>query len=364
MSLSSSSFGKKLAIGGNSLHKSFKTILTGIAALGLTLAVSAPVSAEVERLDEPRLVGHDYLPELPVSVWQDQEKPAKGVVVAVHGLVMHGRVYDVMARKLAAQGFIVLAPDLRGYGRWQTDVQDESKAGKEDGKVQYHKSLEDLKGLVAAVSVKYPNLPLFLVGESLGAGLSIRVAEALPESVSGLVLSSPAIKRRMYLEPEMVVQAASLVTNPMRQVDLVPYIKKFASEDPRIVEEAINDPYVRKHLNLSELMGTASIIRGNISHAHGVPASVPVLVIQGDKDKMLRSDAVTLLLSRLRTKDRTVRWLPGKGHVLIETAHIEPSTMSTISSWLDDHLMTPTRETYTEGLVSSGPGRTLDVYQP
>jgi alpha-beta hydrolase superfamily lysophospholipase len=150
----------------------------------------------------------------------------------------------------------------------------------------------------------------------------------------------------------------------MRQVDLVPYIKKFASEDPRIVDEAINDPYVRKHLNLSELMGTASIIRGNISHASGVPASVPVLVIQGDKDKMLRSDAVTLLLSRLRTKDRTVHWLPGKGHVLIETAHIEPSTMSTISSWLDDHLMTPTRVTLSEGLVSSGSTGALDRYQP
>ena len=210
--------------------------------------------------------------------------------------------------------------------------------GSRVAEVSYGQSFEDLKEVIQAARHEYPSLPLFLIGESLGAGLSLHAAEMMPGSVSGLVLSSPALKRRLYIAPEVVKDFSTLVTRPHRQCDLSPYIKKLSSEDPRIVEEELNDPYIRKHMTCADMLKTFSMIKSNLDYARGVSADIPVLVIQGDHDRILKQNAVVLLLDRLKCKDQTVRWLSGKGHVLIETALIEPSTLGTISSWLIDHL--------------------------
>jgi len=354
------------ACGSVSLKQQFnrvgKTILLSLSTL-LACQINQPAQAQVLRDDQPQAHGHSALPDVPLSIWRDEKAKPRAVAVCVHGLVMHGRVYDHMAKVLAEQGFVVYAQDLRGYGRWQEKsyralagderLPDRTKSdlsitlhepsypssdGTKVAEVDYDKSFADLKQVIEGAHHEHPSLPLFLIGESLGAGLSLHAAQDLPDCVSGMVLSSPALKRRLYIAPEVVKDYATLVTNPRQQCDLAPFIKKLSSEDPRIVQEEMDDPYVRKHLTCKDMLGTFSMIKSNLGYARGVSEDIPVLVIQGDHDRILKQNAVVLLLNRLKCKDQTVRWLTGKGHVLIETSLIEPSTMDTISHWLTDHL--------------------------
>ena len=115
-------------------------------------------------------------------------------------------------------------------------------------------------------------------------------------------------------------------------------MKKFASEDPRIVDEAVHDPLVRKKLTTWELFKTVRTIRASLHYADHVPADMPVLVIQGDKDRMLKSNAVCDLLKHLNSKDRTVRWFKDRGHLLLETAYLQDETLVTVDGWLQEHL--------------------------
>lgn len=314
-------------------HK--KTLTAAVAVLFSAVfslqSLPALAQCDVVRDDIPLEHGMSTLPNIPIYVWRQKDVKPQAVAIAVHGMVMHGGVYDHLANELVGLGFEVYAQDLRGYGRWQF-------APTAKNMVSYKESLEDLKALVRAARNEHPDLPVFLIGESMGAGLSLRAAEAMPGEISGLVLSSPALKRRNYCEPEMVKDVAALLANPVRQFDMVPYIRKFASEDPEIAQETIEDPMVRKTLSLRDLMTTASVIRSNINHVKNIPADMPVLVIQGDHDRMLQQNAVVTLLKKLKSTDQTVRWLPGKGHVLIETAHIDPATLFTVKSWLVGHL--------------------------
>ena len=257
----------------------------------------------------------------------------------MHGLVMHGRAYDSLARSLAQQGFIVVATDMRGYGRCGQDC-DHAFCEKPDcrQKIDYEKSYRDLLKLSEQMKGKYPGMPVIGLGESLGAAMAIRLSSEHSGLFDGLILSSPAIKHHTFVHPRNVATTGIVIANPRAQLDLMPYMKRFASDDPRIISELENDPLVRKHLSIYELLQSSGAVRKTMSYVRGILPSVPVLVIQGSADRCVKANAVVLLLSHLRSSDQTVKWFHQRGHILLETAYIKPDTMDAVVSWLKEHV--------------------------
>jgi len=168
----------------------------------------------------------------------------------------------------------------------------------------------------------------------------LHAASDNPDVINGIVLSSPAIKKRFaYFTRTTVTDVISYMANPNHQLDLTPYIKSFASEDPKIVEGAIADPLTRKRLSVPDLVKTFRAIKPNLKYAERIPSTMPVLIIQGDNDRMLRTNAVAQLLAHMRSTDQTVKWFRGRGHLLLETAYVQPDTMYTVSGWLTSHIV-------------------------
>jgi alpha-beta hydrolase superfamily lysophospholipase len=291
----------------------------------------------------------------PVYVWHDNAKKPRAVAIAIHGLVMHGGVYDALAKKLAADGMVVYAPDLRGFGRWKT------RSAKESA-MDYDESCKDVNELVKAASERYPNLPLYCIGESMGAGMAMRVAINNPGRVNGIVLSSPALTLRMFLK-DTLTQAPGFLMAVHKKVDLTPYIRKYASEDPKIIAESLADPLVTKGMTGWEMVQSRRFMRPNLHNAKKLPSHIPMLVIQGDKDRVLKANAVVQLLARAKSKDQTVRWFSNTGHLLLETSYMRPDTVSTVTGWLHEHIeeAQPTQVTMSEAYGSAGAYSTRDL---
>jgi acylglycerol lipase len=276
---------------------------------------------------------------MPIYSWQSKSAAPRGVVLAIHGLVMHGKSYDRMARTLAAQGFVVYATDLRGYGRCGSEHHHEfCELPDCKQKIDYEKSFGDLVKLSHALKEQYPSVPFYCIGESLGGAMAIKMSSKYPELINGLILSAPAIKRHNFFDPYLMAQAASwIAVNPKAQLDLMPFVRKFASDDPDVINEMQNDPLLRTHLSAYELLKSHNAVRKTISYVPGIKPEIPVLVIQGSADRCIKANAVMLLLSRLRSVDQTVKWFHQRGHILLETSHVKPDTMDSVVMWLSDH---------------------------
>jgi len=272
--------------------------------------------------------------KLPVYEWSDQTKNEQGVVIAVHGLMKHGASFDKLGDYLADKGYVVVAQDLRGYGRWR----DEKEKFQDGDKISYEKSYEDLVNLAARMRSLHPNQPMFCIGESLGADLALHLAGVRPDLTDGLILSSPAISHHHSICKQMVVDAAKFCTNPKRELNMEPYIKTYTSDDPRITDEALNDPLVRRSLSLKALLGSRKTMKETLTYVRNIPPHIPVLIIQGSADKIVKADGIVDLMTNLKSKDQTVRWLDSRGHVLLETSYINDNTLETISGWLTQHM--------------------------
>jgi alpha-beta hydrolase superfamily lysophospholipase len=290
--------------------------------------------------EENGAVGKDL--HLPIYHWWQPGTAIRGYVVAVHGLVMHGRSYDALGRTLAARGFDVYALDLRGYGRCLTEGHQYCN-GESDCKhrIDYEKSYDDLTRLARCLRDKNPSVPLFAVGESLGGTFAIKLAARNPELVDGLILSAPAVKRHSFIDPYMIANAGLMMANPRAQLDLMPFVRKFSSDDPRVIAEKESDPLLRRSLSAYEILQSGLEVHRTASYVPEVPQNIPVLVIQGSADRCIKAKSVMYLLSKLHSSDQTVKWFRERGHILLETSFVKPDTMDAVVSWLGSHVDNP-----------------------
>jgi len=308
-----------------------------LTTLTTTTSVMPALAAEDQPLECQHHIDLEYQLNMPIYHWAPQGKP-KGVILAIHGLVMHGQTYDELGKTLAEQGFLVYATDMRGYGRLTKEYPHEFCSSKDcKQKINYDKSQADLTRLAEQLKSNNDGLPLYIVGESMGAAMAIRIASQKPELASGLVLSAPAIKAHNFFDKNSMKNLPLIVANYKRQLNLMPYVKRYASEDPQIVRELSEDPLLRRKMCAKDLYASRSCINRTLAYVPKISSKQPVLVLQAKDDRCVRADAVQLLMKNLKTQDQEIRWFEERGHILIETAHIMPDTMETIVSWLNNH---------------------------
>lgn len=271
--------------------------------------------------------------DVPVYVWHDSHVRPKAIVLAIHGLTMHGKTFEATAKHLSKQKFLVAAPDLRGYGSWYK--KDERCSA------EYSAIEKDLVQIAESLRARYSGAPLFVAGESLGGTAAIRLAAHHPELVDGMILSAPALRYRSHFGLRGVVQIAMLATNPARRIDTTHYVQYF-SNDQRIKQEELSDPLRKKRMGLGELIASCLFMSNSVGCIDAIPVDMPVLIMQGSEDQMVKTDSIKLLERRLKSDNRTICWLPRHGHILLETAHVDRETLDTVSSWLQENCETRT----------------------
>jgi pimeloyl-ACP methyl ester carboxylesterase len=102
-------------------------------------------------------------------------------VVLLHGQLMPRRMQEPLARTIAAEGFHVVALDLLGHGRSDRPLDPKGYSMTAFGE-QVVALLDHLGAEQAVVG-----------GTSLGANVSLEVADAAPERVRGLILEMPVL---------------------------------------------------------------------------------------------------------------------------------------------------------------------------
>jgi alpha-beta hydrolase superfamily lysophospholipase len=100
----------------------------------------------------------------------------------------HGEKFILLADKFIKFNWETYAIDLRGHGlSWTTAEQ--------RGDVEnYQNWIDDVVEFIAYLHETYPFPPIYLVAESMGAGVAVHVANSHPPGLQGLVLISPALK--------------------------------------------------------------------------------------------------------------------------------------------------------------------------
>lgn len=256
--------------------------------------------------------------------WSESQIKPRAVVIGLHGSVQHGKNFKAIANQLAQKGIIFYGMDSRGHGKWLGL-----------GKVDYRKSAGDLVEFAEVLKERH-NLPIFCMGESVGASMAIQAASIDPTLFSGLILASAGTRPR-FGDWRLTLQTVKRGIRTLgSKIDLSGHIAKIG-HDPRSSQEMLDDPQIRKNASLGDLIHTALYIKESNDFAETVDARIPVLMLQGSEDHVINPDSARSLFAKLRTHDKHYAEFQGYGHLLVTTMYLKPDVVDTVWSWLAQH---------------------------
>jgi alpha-beta hydrolase superfamily lysophospholipase len=240
------------------------------------------------------------------------------VVLIAHGYGEHaGRYAHVAEHLVDGLGAAVYAPDHRGHGRTEGE-----RALVEDGEAL----TSDLHDVADAARAEHPDLPLVLIGHSMGGIIAARYAQRFGDELTALVLSGPAIGRNPAFEQ-------LLAMDPLPDVPIDPEI---LSRNPAVGEAYAADDLVYhgpfKRPTLRALFdGIARIADG--------PAlgDLPTLWVHGGDDQLIPVEVTRPAIDHLRGSSFEERIYEGARHeVFNETNRDE--VLADVTAFLRDAL--------------------------
>jgi len=227
----------------------------------------------------------------PLSLFTRVVTPAapEAGLIFYHGSMVHSEYYMPWALELAqAAPITIWLPDLRGHGR----------SGGARGHVPAIRDyLFDIALTVVEFRRRWPELPLFLGGESFG-GLLVFLAVSEIPSVQGLILSAPVfgLKADLSRGLKRIIQSADRIlpfVRPLRPLGAEGIVRH--PQWPRLIE---SDPLVIRKYPLHFL---AELLRAQRQAENVAPlVSVPLLMLIAGQDHIVDNQAAERICQQVR----------------------------------------------------------------
>ena len=206
--------------------------------------------------------------------WSPEIQP-KAIICLIHGLGEHVGRYEHVGKVLVDAGYTLLGADLRGHG---------NSEGQRGHSPSYESFMQDIDGLLHEANKRYPGVPLFLYGHSLGGILVLYYALQRKPAIQGVISTGAAMKTALT-EQKFKVFLAKLLGSIMPTGSLASGLDpKSLSLDPKVVEAYIHDPLV--HNRMTFAMGKNSMIAIDWIYTHAREFDLPLLMMHGVEDKL------------------------------------------------------------------------------
>lgn len=254
--------------------------------------------------------------------WEPAEQPV-GSLVLVHGVNEHGGRYRHVAEFFTAHGLAVYALDHRGFGQ-------------SEGTRCYIDSFDDyIRDLRQFVGMAQGHGQPLMLGHSLGGLIAYRYALTHPDTIRGLVLTSPFFGLKAKVRP-LEKALAPLLAKLLPRLQMGGNLKpEHVCRDAKVVEAYIADPLVWKKVTPRWF---AESIKA-LEECHRQPPAdlkLPVLFLQAGDDQIVDPDATRAIYTQVPHERKAFKLYPGMYHEIMNDPG-QTEVFGDILAWLKEH---------------------------
>ena len=289
--------------------------------------------------------------------WEPEGGSVRAVLQICHGVAEHIVRYDAFARYLNGLGIAVVGHDHLGHGLSLPEGGTPVYFGEGN---TWNTVVDDIYVLLQRIRLWYPDVPLCIMGHSMGSFLTRTYLIRYPGTVKAAVIMGTGWQPKAVIAGGMAVaKAVGAVVGENGTSDLVTnlafgaYNKLFApnrtscdwlSADEDNVDAYMADPLCGADATVGLFRQMLSGIRFNqkLSNLRQMDPRIPVLFVAGEKDPVGDcGNGVRRTYQEFRragVQDCTLKLYPGLRHEILNEKAQQQQIFEDIGQWLTSKL--------------------------
>lgn len=247
----------------------------------------------------------------------------KAAIMLIHGLGEHCQRYDHVAEIFNNAGYALYSMDLPGHGRSE---------GPRGHLQSFGVFQQAALSLTQSLQAKYPNLPRFILGHSMGGLIVSRFLLDHQSEFDGALLSGAAIQSPQE-PPAWQVSLIKGIAKLFPAARMLQLDASGISRDAKVVEKYMNDPLVSKEkLSARFLVEMTNTMEEVKQRANNI--TLPMLIMHGSDDLMTATSGSRLLHDRCGSTDKQLRLYEGLYHEIFNEPE-QNMVLDEVVTWLD-----------------------------
>ena len=295
---------------------------------------------------------------LHAMIWEPTERPITAVLQIAHGVAEHISRYDEFARFLCEQGIAVVGHDHLGHG--ESLVEGDTPVYFGDNNT-WQTVVDDIYSLHLHIKERFPDVPLFLMGHSMGSFLVRTYLIRYPGTVKGAIIMGTGWQNELTLSGGILLanivarcngadSTSSLITklafgayNKPFSPNRTPYDWLSADEDN--VDRYMEDPMCGADATAALFI---EMLRGfrfnqNKNHLRKMDIHTPLLLVSGSQDPVgafgKGVELTYAAFEQVGIKDLSVKLYDGLRHEILNEKSQQANVYQDIAHWLNAHIL-------------------------
>lgn len=259
---------------------------------------------------------------LSTATWLPNGSP-KALALICHGHAEHLGRYQPIIDALLAQGYVVAGQDHRGHGR---------SSGERALAMRFDDFVDDFRLLARHVQVQHPDLPVVLVGHSMGGLIAARYALRFQSELRAVVLSGAA-----FIIDEGVSAPARWTMHQIARLFPKAPVPRPDDSDTLSTDPAIKEAFAANPLNYhgKTRMRTASqMVKAGADALDRAPLlTIPLLAMHGEADTLTSPNGTRRFYEAAGSTDKMLKLWPGMKHEIFNEVS-GPEVIAYTLGWL------------------------------
>lgn len=287
--------------------------------------------------------------------WEPEGRSVRAVLQICHGVAEHIARYDAFARYLNELGIAVVGHDHLGHGRSLPEGGTPVYFGEGN---TWHTVVDDIYVLHQRIRLWYPDVPLCIMGHSMGSFLTRTYLIRYPGTVKAAIIMGTGWQPEMTIRGGLLLagilsglKGPDAVSKMVTNMAFGAYNKAFGdkprtpndwlSADTDNVDRYMADPLCGADATVGLFRQMLRGLRfnqtpGNIDR---MDKNAPILLIAGQDDPVGDMGAGVRrthdAFKRAGIKDVTLKLYPGLRHEILNEAAMRDTVYGDIGAWLD-----------------------------